>query len=251
VGDGRGYIYIYSCTSTELCEVKKFRAHRHNSVDSLAVHPTESYLLSSSASGGKIKHWDWNRGWVQIQEFDVKTIYPDGVRSLKFNPKDTDTFACVTYDNRVKVGNIISSSLKTKLRGTFNADYFFTHSHQQLMITLSFKSPDCEIWDLETEKVVHTLGVSGRRTSRVACHPTLPILVTTLDDGTVCLWDASTYRLEKMVHITDNNCRDLVFVTDVNGLTRLIVTFETTIAIMEVNFPIANTSKQTGSGNYR
>jgi len=103
VGDGRGYIYIYSCTSTELCEVKKFRAHRHNSVDSLAVHPTESYLLSSSASGGKIKHWDWNRGWVQIQEFDVKTIYPDGVRSLKFNPKDTDTFACVTYDNRVKV----------------------------------------------------------------------------------------------------------------------------------------------------
>lgn len=53
-----------------------------------------------------------------------------------------------------------------------------------------------QIWDLDTEKVVHTLEVSGSesKTTCVACHPTLPILVTTLDDGTVCFWDAITYR---------------------------------------------------------
>lgn len=101
VGDGDGYIYVYAYTD-KLNETKKFRAH-HNSVDSLAVHPTKPYLLSSSAHGRTIKLWDWSKDWVQIKKFDVKSTYPDGVRSLKFNPRDTNTFACVTYDNRVKV----------------------------------------------------------------------------------------------------------------------------------------------------
>lgn len=51
-----------------------------------------------------------------------------------------------------------------------------------------------QIRDLETRKIVHTLGVNGRKTRRVACHPRLPIFATMLDDGTVCLWHASTYR---------------------------------------------------------
>ncbi|PUZ45721.1 hypothetical protein GQ55_8G247200 [Panicum hallii var. hallii] len=253
VGDGEGYIYVYAYTDThKLDKVTRFRAYRQKSVDSLAVHPTEPYLLSSSAFDRKIKLWDWSKDWEKIKEFDVKPIstYEDGVRSVKFNPRDTNTFACVLYDKTVKVGNINSSNLKTTLKGASNADYFFTSNHQNLMVTLSFKSPNSEIRDLDTGKIVHTLGVSGLKMSRVACQPKLPILATTLDDGTICLWDASTYKLEEVVHITDEKCRDLKFVTDINGLTRLIVTFETTIAIMEVNLPIANSSKQIGSGNY-
>jgi coatomer subunit beta' len=93
-----------------------------------------------------------------------------------------------------QVGNINSSNLKTTLKGASNADYCFTSNHQNLMVTLSFKSSNPEIRDLDTGKIVHTLGMSGLKTSRVACHQKLPILATTLDDGTICLWDASTYK---------------------------------------------------------
>jgi hypothetical protein len=54
----------------------------------------------------------------------------------------------------------------------------------------------CEnlIRNLKTGKVDQTLSLSGGKTTCIACHPTLPILVTVLDDGIVCFWDASIYR---------------------------------------------------------
>ena len=112
VGDGEGYIYVYAYTDTyKLYVVTRFRAYRHKSVDSLAVHPTEPYLLSSSALDRKIKLWDWSKGWEKIKEFDVKPIstYEDGVRSVKFNPRDTNSFACVLYDKTVKVCELFLS----------------------------------------------------------------------------------------------------------------------------------------------
>ena len=112
VGDGEGYIYVYAYTDTyKLYVVTRFRAYRHKSVDSLAVHPTEPYLLSSSAFDRKIKLWDWSKGWEKIKEFDVKPIstYEDGVRSVKFNPRDTNSFACVLYDKTVKVCELFLS----------------------------------------------------------------------------------------------------------------------------------------------
>lgn len=105
VGDGDGYIYVYDYTDTMLHELKKFRAHHHKSVDSLAAHPTKPYLLSSSYFDQNIKLWNWNEGWVQIKEFDVKptSAYENGVSNVEFDPRGTDTFACITFDNRVKV----------------------------------------------------------------------------------------------------------------------------------------------------
>ncbi|XP_048549272.1 uncharacterized protein LOC125528896 isoform X1 [Triticum urartu] len=249
VGDGHGYIYVYNYTNTKLHMVDNFRAHDKKSVNSLAAHPTEPYLLSSSTIGTNIKVWDRSNKWKIFRSFNTKPeiAYYNGVRSVKLNPRDTNTFACVTRYDGVKVGSIKPSSLETTLTGSFiMADYLFTRGDEHLMVTLRFDSHNSEIWDLKTQKVVHTLSVSGHKTTWVACHPKLPILVTVLDDGTVCLWDASIYRLEKMVHITDSKCRDLVFVPDTNGPLRLAIAFETMIAIMEVNLPIANTSNASG-----
>ncbi|KAJ1276681.1 hypothetical protein BS78_05G233200 [Paspalum vaginatum] len=128
VGDGGGYIHVYAYTGTKLSKVTRFRAHHGNSVNTLAVHPTEPYLLSSSAFGKTIRLWNWSKGWMNIRKYDVKPMYPHGVLSLKFNPRDTNTFVCVTKDNRVKVGDITTSRLTTKLMGPFEADYFFTGS---------------------------------------------------------------------------------------------------------------------------
>ncbi|VAH99958.1 unnamed protein product [Triticum turgidum subsp. durum] len=249
VGDGHGYIYVYDSTDSKLPEVEKFSAYDKKSVNSLAAHPTKPYLLLSSSSFSRnIKLWDSSENW-KFQNFKVKPedTYYVGVHSVKFNPRDTNTFACVTDEDRVKVWNIKPSNLETTLKGPFvMADYFSTRGHEHLMVTLRSESRNSEIWNLKTQEVVHTLSVSGHQTTWVACHPKLPILVTVLDGGTVCFWDASTYRLEKMVRITNSKCRDLVFVPETNGPPRLAIAFETMIAIMEVNFPIANTSNASG-----
>lgn len=47
-----------------------------------------------------------------------------------------------------QVGNINSSNLKT-LKEASNADYFFTSNHQNLMVTLSFQSPNSEVKNIK------------------------------------------------------------------------------------------------------
>ncbi|VAI00380.1 unnamed protein product [Triticum turgidum subsp. durum] len=152
VGDGRGYIYVYDSTDTKLHEVEKFRAYDKKSVNSLAAHPTKPYLLlSSSAFSRNIKLWDLSENW-KFQNFYVKpeNTYYDGVRSVKFNPRDTNTFACLTVEDRVKVWNIKTSILKATLKGPFvMADYFFTSGHQHLMVTLKFDSHNSEVKNIK------------------------------------------------------------------------------------------------------
>uniref|UniRef100_K3ZL45 Uncharacterized protein n=1 Tax=Setaria italica TaxID=4555 RepID=K3ZL45_SETIT len=49
-----------------------------------------------------------------------------------------------------------------------------------------------KIWDVQTRKRVHRLAMRGMSMDLVACHPKLPLLVTTWK-RTLCLWDANTY----------------------------------------------------------
>lgn len=269
-GDGSGFVHIYSLiynltNGTTVKKVTKFSAYSGKPVDTLAVHPSKPYLFSSSTFHGKIRLWDWDKDWVKIREFDVNTC---GVRSLTFNPRDTDTFACITIDRKAKVldlgEDVVDSNESTNLQvwnihdqsswptntlpvGPYNADFLFTQSHLHCFMVTSGSPKQCtcestasctEIWDMQKNgEVVHTLRVSGdSKTRGVACHPTLPILVTTLDDGTVCLWDARTYRLEKMVHIKYSSSKEaLVFTAGTNdSRTRLVVGFESMIAIIGV-----------------
>ncbi|KAL6640391.1 hypothetical protein ACP70R_021514 [Stipagrostis hirtigluma subsp. patula] len=203
-GDGEGYIHIYNYSTMD--KVKEFQAHRHKVVDSLAVHHTHAFLLSSSSSDMSIKLWDWDQGWVCTRTFDGHSL---GVTCLTFNPRDVNTFASVSDDRTTKVWNIHSSQPITTVEGSDSADYLYTDSHQHFLVTCGGASCAAHIRDLQTEKRVHSLGMSGRYTLEVACHPTLPILVTRSGGGIVCLWDASTYRLEKMVHLTDREVQDL------------------------------------------
>ena len=105
VGDGRGYIYVYDSTDTKLHEVEKFRGYDKKSVNSLAAHPIEPYLLSSSTIGTNIKVWDRSNKWKIFQNFNTKPeiAYYNGVRSVKVNPRDTNPVACVTRYDGVKV----------------------------------------------------------------------------------------------------------------------------------------------------
>ncbi|KAL6595552.1 hypothetical protein ACP70R_047892 [Stipagrostis hirtigluma subsp. patula] len=195
--DGQGYVHIQAYSTMD--KVNKFEAQAGKIISLLAVHPTYPFLLSASYGDRSVKLWDWDQGWVCTRTFDE---HPGGVSSLAFNPGDINTFAAVAYDGMAKVWNINSSNLITTLKGQgeqYSGDYVFTGGTGHYLVTCGASVN--QIWDLQEENCVHTLTVRGQPMRDVACHPTLPLLATRSSDGTIWLWDASTCRLEKRVHL--------------------------------------------------
>ncbi|KAL6640387.1 hypothetical protein ACP70R_021510 [Stipagrostis hirtigluma subsp. patula] len=246
-GDYDGWVHVYNHTMKE--KVKEFEAHRSVYVNSLVVHPTHPFLLTSSPNDPLIKLWDWSQEWTCIRTFDVPN---KSVIHLMLNPRDTDTFSSVSLDRTIKVWNIHSSCPMSSMVESYSAGYISIDSHRHLMATTFYRLFTSEgsdsIWDLQTEKRVHKLGVRGN-TSHLVCHPTLPILATVLDFRAVCLWDARTYsgRLEKMVKLRDSP-NGMVF-TSTKDIIRLILNCTGGIYVMEINLPTVTTDIYTGGWN--
>ncbi|CAL4995413.1 unnamed protein product [Urochloa decumbens] len=199
IGDDNGWVHVYNYTTRN--KVEGFEAHDGKPINSLAVHPTYPMLLSSSHFDSSIKLWDWDHGWVCARTFDGHA--GSGVLQLRLNQRDPNTFASVDTDDTAKVWNIHSSRPITTLVGSSSVDFLFNDSHRDFLVTCGLQTCVCaEIWDLRTEERVHTLAVDGQSICNLACHPTLPTLVTMLLDGTVCLWDATTYSLWRVSLLT-------------------------------------------------
>ncbi|KAG0529473.1 hypothetical protein BDA96_05G101200 [Sorghum bicolor] len=102
-GDGNGWIHVYSCD--EYQDDTSFEAH-DGRIMSLAVHPTDSYVLSSSHDDHLIKLWHWDQYW----DFDkgpwacTRTFqgHTDRVSRLVFNREDPGYFASASWDGTVK-----------------------------------------------------------------------------------------------------------------------------------------------------
>ena len=114
-------IRVYNYNTME--KVKEFDAHM-DYIRSIDVHPTQPYLLSSS-DDMQIKLWDWDKGWANTQVFEGHAHY---VMMVKFNPKDTNTFASASLDRTVKVWSLGSPlpnfSLEGHERGVNCIDYY-------------------------------------------------------------------------------------------------------------------------------
>lgn len=102
-GDAYGSVHIINVNAacSKMNKVRTFEAHPHISVDSLAVHPTDPLLLSSSREDTRIKLWNWDQGWVCTRIFEGRTW---GVRHLAFNPMDINSFASVDKYGSQQVG---------------------------------------------------------------------------------------------------------------------------------------------------
>lgn len=93
------YIYVYnSCNTWEI--VKKFKAH-NSELTSLAIHPTEPYLLSASF-GQKIKLWDWGSGWNNKPKLKFDE-HSGSVTQVVFNPENAEDYASASKEVTFKV----------------------------------------------------------------------------------------------------------------------------------------------------
>jgi coatomer subunit beta' len=100
-GTTSGSIYTYDCDS----RVEKHVLRGHSkSIKSLAIHGTESLVLSASIMDAKILLWEYaGEEWHLIKTFDTKS---QCLMQVAFDPNDTNLFASA-QDKTIKVCSFV------------------------------------------------------------------------------------------------------------------------------------------------
>ncbi|GAA5930151.1 hypothetical protein JCM1841_000477, partial [Sporobolomyces salmonicolor] len=160
----------------------------------LAVHPTQPLVLTGS-DDMTIKLWDWEQGWKCIQVFEGHTHY---IMNIAFNPKDSNTFASACLDRTVKVWSLGSPTANFTLdaheKGVNYVEYY--HGGDKPYLVTTGDDRLIKIWDYHSKSCIQTLEGHTSNVSFAIFHPSLPIIVSGSEDGTVKIWHSSTYRLE-------------------------------------------------------
>lgn len=188
-------IRVFNYNTSE--KLHTFEAHT-DYIRSIAIHPTQPLVLSSS-DDMMIKLWNWDKDWVAQQVFEGHTHY---VMCVMFNPKDTNTFASASLDRSIKVWQIGASAPNFTLNGHASGvntiDYFQGGEKPYLMSGADDRL--VKIWDYQNKSCVQTLDGHTANVSAVCFHPELPIILTGSEDGTVRVWHANTYRQENTLN---------------------------------------------------
>lgn len=118
--------------------------------------------------------------------------------NLAFNPKDSNTFASSCLDRTVKVWTLGSSQANFTLdahdKGVNYVEYY--HGGEKPYLLTCGDDRTIKIWDYISKSCVQTLAGHNSNVSYAVFHPTLPLIISGSEDGTVKLWHANTYRLE-------------------------------------------------------
>jgi len=182
---------VYNYNTME--KIKDFEAHS-DYIRYVEVHPTLPYFLTSS-DDMTIKCWDWDRGFDCTQLFEGHAHY---VMMVKFNPKDTNTFASASLDRSIKIWGLGSPlphyTLEGHERGVNCVDYY--PSGDKPYILSGADDRTVKIWDYQTKSIVHSLDGHTHNICSVLFHPKLPLICSASEDGTVRLWQSTTYRAE-------------------------------------------------------
>ncbi|CAM0885730.1 unnamed protein product [Alopecurus aequalis] len=234
-GDVDGNIHVY--TYTTKYKLKEFQAHKRW-VTSLAVHPTDPFVLSSG-DDNLIKLWNWESGWECIRSFQEHSALVD---SVKFNPlTKSNSFASASRDGTIKIWSILSDTPITTLR--FSTDgfrmnwvhYFVVHGNQEYIVVRSDDGGTAQIWDLETETCIrHITGVQYCYcgVAAIDCLPGHPILVTVSRKNIVSFCNSTTHRYQNMVNFNVGPIVDLAYI---KGTRSLVVAGVNGIAIMKIS----------------
>ncbi len=196
-------------------KMAEFEAHA-DYIRCIVVHPTLPYILTSS-DDMSIKLWDFEKGFENVQYYEGHAHY---VMQVCFNPKDTNTFASASLDRSIKVWGINSPmphyTLEGHERGVNTIDYY--PSGDKPYILSGADDHTVKIWDYQTKSVVHTLEGHLHNVCSVLFHPKLPLIASASEDGTVMLWQVTTYRRETTLNYGMERAWSLAATKEANKL---------------------------------
>ncbi|KAF8324305.1 coatomer beta [Cantharellus anzutake] len=164
-------------------KVAAFEAHP-DYIRCLTVHPTLPIVLTGS-DDLMIRAWDWEKSWKCTQVYEGHSHY---IMNLAVNPKDANTFASACLDRTVKVWSF----------GVNYVQYYHGSDKPYLLTTGDDRL--IKIWDYHSKSCVQTLESHTSNVSFAIFHPSLPVIVSGSEDGTVKIWHANTYRLESTLN---------------------------------------------------
>lgn len=118
--------------------------------------------------------------------------------NLAFNPKDSNTFASSCLDRTVKIWTLGSSQANFTLdahdKGVNYVEYY--HGGEKPYLLTCGDDRTIKVWDYISKSCVQTLSGHQSNVSFAVFHPSLPLIISGSEDGTVKLWHSNTYRLE-------------------------------------------------------
>ncbi|KDQ15522.1 hypothetical protein BOTBODRAFT_158406 [Botryobasidium botryosum FD-172 SS1] len=196
-------------------KVTAFEAHP-DYIRCLNVHPTASLVITGS-DDMTIKAWDWEKGWKCIQTYEGHTHY---IMNIAFNPKDSNTFASACLDRTVKVWSIGSGQANFTLdahdKGVNYVEYY--HGGDKPYMVTTGDDRTVKVWDYHSKSCIQTLESHTSNVSFAIFHPSLPIIVSGSEDGTVKIWHSGTYRLENTLNYALERAWCVAYRKDANDI---------------------------------
>ncbi|KAK7846278.1 coatomer subunit beta'-2 [Quercus suber] len=89
-------------------------------------------------------------------------------------------------------------TLDGHLKGVNYVEYF-TGSDEPKILSGS-DDFSAKVWDSQSKSCLQTLEGHTHNVTSVCVHPELPIIITGSKDGTIHIWQATTYRLENTLN---------------------------------------------------
>ncbi|OAV92893.1 hypothetical protein PTTG_27470, partial [Puccinia triticina 1-1 BBBD Race 1] len=139
-------------------------------------------LVLTGSDDMSIQLWDWDKSWKFLQVFKGQTHY---IMNLVFNPKDSNTFTSSCLEYTVKKGDNY-----VEYHHGGDKPYLVTTGDDRLI----------KIWDCLSKSCIQTLEGHQSNVSYAIFHPTLPIIISDSENGTVKTWHSSTYQLENTLN---------------------------------------------------
>ncbi len=190
------YLRVYNYNTME--KVQEWNAHV-DYIRYIDVNPTLPLVLSSS-DDMTIKLWNWEKDWECVQVFEG--YHAHYVMMVKFNPKDTNTFASASLDRTIRVWGLGALTphflLEGHEKGVNCIDYYSGGDKPYLMS--GSDDMTVKVWDYHAKSCVVTIDGHLGNVSAVLFHHMFPLLITASEDGTVRLWHSSTYRAESTLN---------------------------------------------------
>ena len=192
------HLRVYNYNTME--KVKEWEAHT-DYIRFIEIHPNRPFVLSSS-DDMTIKLWDWDKNFDCVQTFEGHVHY---VMMVRFNPRDTNTFASASLDRSIKVWGLTAGTAHFSLEGNGShekgvncIDYYPGGDKPYLLSGADDRT--VKIWDYQTKACIQTLEGHSHNVTAVCFHPRLPLIISSSEDGTVRLWHSVTYRSESTLN---------------------------------------------------